>query len=387
MADISLQQVMLLGYSRFCAKYGVRFAVFRWAFAVMGCRTAVLGGHKWHCPECDEQVVVWNSCKHRGCPQCGGVERERWLEKMRRLLALHCGYHHVVFTVPHELIKLWQWNRSWFLDQVLGASRETLLQVLSEPRWLGGLPGLILTPHTWGRSLINHLHVHVLVTAGGWTADGWKPLKYDYLASSEVLRTIYRGKLRDRLLAGLSSGEMVLPEGWSATKVHAVLRKLYRKEWCVNVQPRYKHGQGVLTYLARYARGGPLREHQIEHLSETEVTFRYTDHRQKRTKTLTLPIEEFLFRLSEHVPDPGFHAVRYAGLYATAHRALLAQARASLGMGLPEEAPALTAQDFLERRGQGDKMKCSTCKCRYVQGEKIEPSGRAPPYQEYRHAA
>ena len=387
MADISLQQVMLLGFSRLCAKYGVRSAVIRWAYAVMGCRTSALGGHVWRCPKCDEQAVLWNSCKHRACPRCGGVERECWLEKMRGLLGLDCGYHHVVFTVPHELNPLWQWNRSWFVDQVLDASRETMLQVLGDARWLGALPGLILTPHTWSRSLINHLHVHVLSTAGGWTSSGWKPLRYDFLAPTKVLRTIYRGKLRDRLLAGLSSGEMVLPEGWSAAKVHGVLRQLYRKEWCVNVQPRYQHGQGVLTYLARYARGGPLREHQIEHLSETHVTFRYTDHREKKTRLLRLPIEDFLFRLSEHVLDPGFQAVRYAGLYASTHRALLAQARGWLGMAPPEEVPRLTAQDFLERRGQGDKLRCSTCECRYEQREKIEPSNRAPPYREYRHAA
>ena len=39
------------------------------------------------------------------------MERERWLDRMRGLLAQDCGYHHVVFTVPHELNELWRWNR------------------------------------------------------------------------------------------------------------------------------------------------------------------------------------------------------------------------------------------------------------------------------------
>ncbi len=242
---------------------------------------------------------------------------------------------------------------------------------------------------TWGRSLIDHLHVHVLVTAGGWTRDGWKHLKYDYLVPTAVLRSVYRGKLRARVLSGLASGELVLPEAWQAADVR-YLKTLQRKQWCVHVQPRYRHGTGVMTYLGRYVRGGPLHEHQLQSLTETHVRFRYSDHCDKKTKPMRLPLAGFLYRLGEHVPDPGFHVVRYAGLYACGHRELLAQARQWLGMPVLDEGVTivLSAQDFLERLGHRDEMTCSMCGQRYVQRERIECSGRAPPFQQaYRHAA
>lgn len=179
MPRFTLQQVLRAGFTQFAATYGLRSSVIRWAYSVMVCRTSALGGHVWRCPEGHEQRIVWNSCKHRACPQCTGVDRERWLDRMRRLLALDCGYHHVVFTLPHELNELWRWNRSWFAYQVLSASRETLLQLLGQRRWLGALPGIVLSWQTWGRNLIVHPHVHALVTAGGWTPSGWKHLKYD----------------------------------------------------------------------------------------------------------------------------------------------------------------------------------------------------------------
>lgn len=388
MATVSLQQVVRAGFAQLRATYGLRNAVIGWAYAVMGCRTAALGGHVWRCPEGHEELVVWNSCKHRACSQCSGLERGRWLDRMRRLLALDCGYHHVVFTVPHELTELWQWNRSWFAEQVLGASRQTLLQLLGQPRWLGALPGIVLSWQTWGRNLIVHPHVHALVTAGGWTGSGWKALKHDYLLPTVVLRAVFRGQLRTRLLAGLSSGELVLPAGQSAMDIRRLLKTLYRKEWCVHVQPRYRHGQGVLMYLARYVRGGPLRQHQILALTQTHVTFRYTDHHDQRMKSMRLPLADFLFRLSEHVPEPGFRVVRYAGIYASGQRAVLAQVRQVLGMAPAEPAPSyLTAQDYLERLGHGDQMTCSVCKRRYVQQDKIDCSGRPPPFREYRRAA
>lgn len=352
MINPTLQQVVRAGFAQFCATHGVRRAAIRWAYAVMACRTSALGGHVWRCPEGHEHRVWWNSCKHRACPQCSGMDRERWLA-----------------------------------DQVLGASRETLLQLLAQPRWLGALPGIVLSWQTWGRNLITHPHVHALVTAGGWTGSGWKSLKHDYLVPTAVLRSVYRGKLRTRLLS-LAFGEMVLPEGWTDADVRQLLKRLYRKEWCVHVQPRYRHGGGVLMYLARYVRGGPLREHQLQALTDTHVTFRYTDHRDQRTKPMRLPVTEFLLRLTAHVPEPGSHVVRYAGLYASGHRAVLAQARAALGMAPLAEAPAyLTAQDYLERIGHGGEMTCSVCGRRYVQQTKIEPSGRAPPIEEYRDAA
>lgn len=317
------------------------------------------------------------------------MAREQWLDRLRRILALDVGTHHVVFTVPHELIDIFRWNRSWFAAQVLGAARETLLQLLSQDRWLGALPGMVLSWQTWGRDLLVHPHVHVLLTAGGWTESGWKSLQHDFVVPSKVLRTVYRGKLQSRLLQGLATGEMVLPDDEDEVSMRRRLRRLYRKEWSVHVQPRYAHGRGVLMYLARYVRGGPLRDHQLQWMNATHVSIRHWDHATSKTVSLPLTIEDFLHRLSEHVPDPGFHVVRYAGLYASSHRAKLAQARSWLGMApLPEAPPEpLTAQDVLERIGKQDAMSCSVCGRRYVQCEKIDPADRAPPSESYRWAA
>jgi len=386
--DITLQQVVRAGFSDLRRSGGVRSAVIGWCYSVLSCRTRALGGHVWRCPEGHEEVVLWNSCKHRACAACGALDRERWLDRVRQVLSLDCGYHHIVFTVPHELNILWRYNRSWFAAQVLAASRETLLQLMSQEKWLGALPGVVQSWQTWGRSLIDHLHVHVLMTAGGWTSTGWRSLKYDYVAPTSVLRGVYRGKLGERILRGLSSGEMVLPPEWTSAEVHRVLGKLYRKEWCVHVQPRYAHGQGVLTYLSRYVRGGPLRSSQLQSLSSTHVEFQYSDHRDKGRQLLRLGLVEFLRRLGEHVPEPGFRGVRYCGLYAPGNRSLLSQSRTWLGMGpLPAAPKRLTVHEYLKRIGQGDKLSCETCGKPYEQAEKIEPADRGPPLVGYERAA
>jgi hypothetical protein len=170
--------------------------------------------------------------------------------------------------------------------------------------------------------------------------------------------------------------------------MYRLLKGLYRTPWVVHVQPRYGHGRGVLMYLGRYVRGGPLREHQLVSMTSTHVRFRHWDHKAGRLTSLPLRIEDFLHRLGEHVPDPGFVSVRYAGLYATTHREQLSSARVALGMSPVIAAPEkMSAQDYLERSGHGEAMCCSVCGRRYVQREKIERSDRAPPYLRHRDAA
>jgi len=113
----------------------------------------------------------------------------------------------------------------------------------------------------------------------------------------------------------------------------------------MRIAERYPHGRGVTKYLARYVRGGPIKDHRLVSFDGHEVTFRYGNHREldaggtPQQTELTLSMEEFLRRWSAHVPLPGVHMVRAWGLYASTQRPKLAQCRDQL----PEqEAPRET---------------------------------------------
>ena len=384
----SLQRVLRAGFTALRSRGKQRLAVHQWFHAVMACRTPALGGHRWVCPDGHVERVIFNSCKHRACPQCGGLETERWLRRMQARRLLTCDYYHVIFTVPHELNGWWQWNREWFGDQVLGAVRETLLELLANPRWLGAVPGVLLTLHTWGRNLSVHPHVHALVTGGGWTSTGWLRPKHSILLPAKVVRQVFRGKLRARLRLGIESREMILPNGVRANQALSLLNKLGRakiKDWSVRVQPPYRHGRGVMRYLARYVRRGPFRPSQLESFDGTHVTFHHLDHRSGRGRSLRLPVAEFVDRLGQHVPEPGFRMVRYAGIWAPCHGERMAQCRAWLGMGPFEEPDELSVLDYLVEVGLKAETECPTCGKRLVVAGRVEPSGLSPP--EMRRAA
>lgn len=297
----------------------------------MRCRTPALGGHVLGCSAGHVAGVWYNSCRHRSCPQCSKLQIDRWLEGWRERL-LPCDHYHVIFTLPHDLLELWQHNRRRLTDLLFRAVQATLFEMLGDARHLGAKPGVIAALHTWGRTLTLHPHLHCLVTGGGLAADGWRQRRGGYLLPVRAVKALYRGKFMALLRADLEKDRLVLPDDGSEVASSNLLRRLYAKSWNVRIQERYAHGHGVVEYLARYVRGGPIRNRSLVSATRSSVVFSYRDHRDQRRKQMRLPGDEFLRRLFWHVPEPRSHVVRLYGLYARNARAVCASCRQELAL-------------------------------------------------------
>lgn len=199
--------------------------------------------------------------------------------------------------------------------------------------------------HTWGRQLNFHPHMHCLVTAGGLTASGaWQSAKGDCLLPVRVVKALFRGKLQAVIGAALKDGTVVCPDKTSNRQLLQVHRSLYQKQWSVRIEEQYAHGRGVMLYLSRYLKGSPFHPKQIVTCDSKRIVFRYLDHRDKKVKTLSLKMPEFIRRLLWHVPVPGIHVVRHYGLYASPCRDKRNLCREALG-GLLETEHATEPGD------------------------------------------
>lgn len=286
------------------------------AEAIMLCRTPEQGYNLLSCPEGHEDKLQTHSCKHRSCPICADKARHNWIESQKKRL-LNCAHYHVVFTLPHEYLNLWQYNRKWFTKAFFKASRDTLIELLEDKKYLGATPGILTTLHTWGRQLNYHPHIHCLVTAGGITGTNeWKDQDGDYLLPIRVVKALFRGKLQSFIKAALLNKELQLPHKCNMLTMMNTHRALFKKQWSVRIQDKYEHGKGVVLYLARYMKGGPINPKQIISSNNT-ISFRYKDHRDQRIKILHLKLVDFMKRILWHVPEIGVHVVRHYGLYAS----------------------------------------------------------------------
>jgi hypothetical protein len=299
-----------------------------------------------------------------------------------------------VFTVPQALNVFWQYNRRLFAGLLFASVRETLLELLGDEKYLGAVPGMLSALHTWGQLLQVHLHLHVLLTAGGLTKDGcWRRAKKKCLLPRKVVMVVYRRNLRRKLRQSAERGELVLPPGWSVARFRGILNKWGRASWNVKVLERYDHGQGVATYLARYLKGGPIKNGRLLDSADGKVRFRYRDNRDKdratgrgRRKTTRMPLDTFLSRVLEHVPPPGLQMVRAAGVYASAKRDALAAARRLLGQAPLEPVGKVRWQDLLKQLGCPEAARCPVCGAELIIHSLFRP-GRGPPSDVGQEAA
>ena len=161
------------------------------------CRTAYFGGHRAQCDHCAQQVSVYHSCGNRHCPKCHRDQTERWLAQQRARL-LPCPYYLLTFTLPSELRALGRAHPKVIYGLLMRCAAAALQTLAWDPRSLGACIGCLGVLHTWTRAMRYHPHVHLLVTAGGLSADGaqWiAPTHPAHLVPVRALSVIFRAKL------------------------------------------------------------------------------------------------------------------------------------------------------------------------------------------------
>ena len=374
MIDPTIQSILLIGYTAYEKIRLLPDFVRQAAHCLMVCRTAVLGGHTQACPDGHYQRTWYNSCKHRMCPQCAYLQVQKWLAKQKTRI-LRCDHFHVIFTIPEELRFLWHFNTRLMTQILFTCSRDTLFELLGDQRYMGAKPGIIASLHTWTKTLLVHPHIHCLVTGCGLSALGeLKVAVKDFLLPYDLIKDTFRKHVRKAILKALNKGELVLPEGMRAQQVKNLLNKLGRKKWNVRICEKYSHGNGVLTYLARYLRGGPISNSRIIKVADNKVTFNIG---RKKRELMTLATDEFIDRLLKHVAKPNAVLVRSYGLYCQNKKQELQKCRELCGQQPIEEPQSIQWQDCFNDSDNHPEQ-CPICGKRLVMTSILKPTAMMP---------
>ena len=365
---MTLQQVLDQGLFAYKQKHKLPLHYHKALSSLSRCRTASMGGHVQRCEHGHIEGVWYNSCKYRLCPQCNGIQGERWLRSQKsRLLA--CSHRHIIFTIPHEFNNLWRYNTALIMDILFKTVRDTLMVLCADPQYLGAEPGILCALHTWGRSLSLHPHIHCLITEGGTTEHGgWKTPKRNCFLPARVVMYLFRGKFLGALREAQACGKLKIMPDMRLNQWQSLLNKLGRKKWNVNVRERYAHGRGVTTYLARYVRGGPLKNSQLTHIDTEKVTFRYYAHQEdaqgakNKRMEMMLSHENFISRYLNHIPPQGKAMIRSYGFYSNSKRDQLNRIREHFDQP-PVKPPAfLTWQAYYyQLNNNHPPTRCTQC--------------------------
>lgn len=305
--------------------------------ALVACRTSALGGHHYRCQHCGKEHFVPHSCRNRHCPACQGANGFDWLDKQADLL-LPIPYFHLVFTLPHELNPLIQQNRAQFYDLLFATVSATLLE-FGRNR-LHAQIGVTAVLHTWSQTLLDHYHLHCIVTGGGLRLDapGWQGTSPHWLFPVKALSKVFRGKFCAGLRQLYTDGKLEfhgqLQSLAQAQSFRQLMHQACGKSWVVYAKRPFAGPAAVLAYLSRYTHRVGITNRRLLALNTAAqtVTFAYKDYADdSRKKEMTLALPEFIRRFRLHILPERFVKIRHYGLLANRNRhTRIAQARAAL---------------------------------------------------------
>lgn len=274
--------------------------------AILRCRTPESGELYVQCPSCDHAEWRPISCGNRHCPKCQNHNTSQWIDKQQKKL-LPVPYFMATFTLPRELRSLARSNQKTVYTLLFKCVSSTLKDFGMNPKHLGAEIGMTMVLHTNTRALDYHPHIHAVVPGGGVDRRRhyWKKVKGDYLFNGIALAKVFRARFLEEMEAAGLVISATVPNKWVAH--------------CVNVG----RGVGALKYLSRYLYRGVISEKNIVSNHNGQVTFKYIESKTSETKFRTIPGEDFLHLIVQHVLPRGFRRVRdYGFLHSNAKKLL-----------------------------------------------------------------
>ena len=178
---------------------------------ITACRTGRMGSHLYRCALCQRGLMGMDHCDDRHCTKCGQERRVAWRKEMISW-SLDCDYFHCVFTLPHQFNALIYANSRNLYGLLISTGKDAMLAVMRDE--FGCVPGITQMLHTWGQPMNQHVHTHMIVTAGGLSLDStqWITVDPNHPAiQPEHLAKVFRKKFLTRVGHRLRRNVLVWP--------------------------------------------------------------------------------------------------------------------------------------------------------------------------------
>jgi hypothetical protein len=278
----------------------------------LDCGNLKRGFARIRCPSCRGEFLLGFSCKAKLCPSCSAKRSALWADFVSTSVLRDCHHVHLVFSVPRMLRIFFRFHRK-LLGELSRCAWKALRFYCRQCLGKDALPAGIFSIQTAGDSLNWNPHIHALVSPTCRRPDG----TFDPLGDIDTgaLRRLFEVYLFGMLLGeGLISAEVVEKiRSWKHTGFHVYAGPpLQTTEEVVKVgyyiirppasASRVKADGGLVKYLAR---SGETACYDASLFDPPGDNFDYL---------------EWIARLTCHVPDKGFKALRYCGFYSNRSR-------------------------------------------------------------------
>jgi hypothetical protein len=369
-----LAQVISSGITGLSKQHGLSKHQLKVLRALVLCRTHFLGGHEMTCQCCGSIKYLYNSCRNRHCPKCGGIDRERWVTSREQDL-LPVNYYHVVFTVPICLHPLFLFHPVKMYQLLFKTCWDVIDSFAQNPRWLGAKTGAVAILHTWTQLLDYHPHIHFILPAGGIDKNGkWKNAAnhQNFLFPVKAMSEVFRAKFAKNLRLFALENKIIIRK--------QIFVQIFEKPWVVYAKEPFNGPKQVIKYLGKYTHRVAISNQRILKIENGKVTFSYRDRNMNYLKkTIAISVVDFLKRFIKHILPLGFQRIRHYGFLSSRLKTKALELLRRL-MGLPKPIiEKKTWAEIVKTKWNIDPLICKYCGGKMTVTRLLHPL-RAPPF-------
>ena len=256
------------------------------------------------CPDCGEFKFNVFRCHSRFCPTCGNMYAIDRTTAMS-FKVIDVQHRHCVFTIDDSLRPFFLKDRS-LLNCLFSAVNSVVSRMFHEMNKSESFtPGFICVLHTFGRDLKWNPHIHCLITEGGvGNSLLWRHVKhFNYHYLRDAFQTVLLNELHKKI-------------GPSFKRTKAAIYRNHKNGFYVRAMPNKCNPSQVIKYIGRYLGRPVIATSRIDSYDGDFVTFHYNRHEDEKLITETIPVLDFMARLTQHIPEKHFKMIRYYGIYA-----------------------------------------------------------------------
>ena len=296
-------------------KYAAAYGHFRPVIAevvrnYLVCGDLGQGFARVRCADCGHEYLLAFSCKGRYfCTSCHTKRAVAFSEWLNETVLWPGPHRQIVLTVPKMLRIYFRYDRR-LLGKLCRVASRVITKSFRAPSGREDLEvGMVACVQTFGSFANFHPHLHILVTDGGFAADGtFYVLPKVSLAGLEQL-------FRHRVL------KMMLREGLIDRKRVRLLLSWRHSGFNVDGSVRIRAGDAKgRENISRYLIRAPFSVGKITWAPGRTVIYRTKMVKGPNRNFQVYDPLDFLAAVTAHIPDRGEHLVRYYGWYSSVRR-------------------------------------------------------------------
>lgn len=212
-------------------------------------------------------------------------------------------HRHFVMSVPDALWPFLKNPDMWkaYMDSAIEAIHDYFPKIVRGKIKVG----VIVFLHPFGKDAGFRPHLHLIITEGGFDSRG-KFIKKEFIPADGLRKCWMYHVLKMLQKKGLPN------------ELAAEMYARYKNGFYVWLHKagRISHPRIIAKYVGRYVRHPAIANSRIFSYDGHRVGIFWTDKGDNLRHETSMPVDEFISSLIQHIPPQNFRMVRYYGAYA-----------------------------------------------------------------------